>query len=316
MYIGAECVWYKIEEDFFSFKVQDVMVDMDGNDSFSFSDGTIIIQMTGYNDSVMRIDWGDGTVEETKGSAGYYGGIQHKYPTSNKTEYEVKVYGKIGDFVGYYNGVFGSLLSCITEILTPFQSNMLRSESKVKLGGIFYQAKALRKVCDNLFVEYRDFDGTIDASGIFEYSGLEEVPSLLFSGLNEVDVAGCFANCANLTYIDASAFFGVQHYTRATNLFMECSSLKFIPSSLFADGFAETENFDRCFKNNTSLVDVPSTLFDSCASANSFVESFYWDSYITSKLPELWTRENAVGTKCFYNCARAENYWDIPSDWK
>ena len=321
MFVGAECVWYKIEEDFFSFKVSDCMIDTFGNIRTDLQSGKIVLSIgcskkEDGSRNQLRINWGDDTTETVQDSRTLR---EHTYPTNDGTEYEVKIYGKIGYFLGttYYNGMISS---CITEILTPLQKTMtMQSGAEYgelpKLNGMFANALSLKTISPNMFVEYRSIYEEIDAHGIFENTSIEYVPELIFSGLYSVNIAGAFMNCKKLKTVAASCLLGAD-YTTANSLFKGCELLDYIPSTLFIDGFADVENFDECFYECTSLTGVPITLFDQATMGNSFVRAFYMDTNITSEVPPLWERQNAIGTDCYFGCARAENYDEIPVAWQ
>jgi hypothetical protein len=319
---NGELLWQKIsgssepeQRDYWSIKVKDQMIDQYGN-ARTENNGNIALNFSFARDESgsripIRIDWGDGTQEEFLEIARF----EHQYPTNDGTEYEVKVYGTLGNFNASitYNGVYSS---CITEIITPLPYiENVNSYGVLQINNFFSSSKSLTKICDNIFVNYRDFNGEVNAVGAFEGTNIEYVPDLIFSGLYKVDIAGVFQNCKNLKNISASCLLGTD-YSRANQLFYGCSSLKSIPSTLFVDGFEEVENFDECFYECTSLVSVPETLFDGATNGNSFVRTFYGDSSIESKVPALWERTGAVGTGCYYLCGKAENYSEIPLSWQ
>lgn len=307
MYIGAECVWYKIEEGFFSFKVQDHLLDISGNvigKGIALNMDSPKIDSAGTRE-ILRFDWGDGTIEEIRP----FGNITHEYPTSDGTEYEVKVYGNISDFNG--TARIGNVnCYCITEILSPLPKTLISS-----LEAMFANCITLKKIIPQIFYGYLDNYETINVRGVFANTSIEYVPELIFSGLYSADITGAFVNCKKLKSISPAALLGT-NYTSGRSLFSGCSALTEIPTALFTDGFEDVENFDECFYECTALTSVPYTLFDQATNAKSFVRAFYWDNYIASEVPPLWERADAVGTECFYNCIRAENYWDIPATWR
>lgn len=322
MYLGAKCLWYKIDEDFFSFKVSDTMIDQYGQifDTPVYPKGTVVLRIRGlidseYKPSTLRVYWGDDSVEEIT----TYTDLRHTYPTNNGTEYEVKIYGKIGTFQGYfyYSGI---ILSCITEISTPLQYGMTtinnaNENTEKNLSNMFSNAKSLRRICENFFSAYRDYDKMLYALNVFQESGLEEIPSDIFSGISNIDIGGAFIGCNNLKNIMPTALFGAT-YTRATNLFYGCNSLTTIPSTLFSSGFEDVEDFSECFYECSSLTEVPDLLFYSNDNATNFEKCFYKCVSITSRVPALWERENAVGNQCYYLCSNANNYNEIPMDWR
>ena len=322
MFLGTKCLWYKIDEDFFSFKVSDTMIDQNEKifDSPVYPRGTVVLNIRGlldesYSPSTLRVYWGDDTFEEVT----TYSDLKHTYPTSNGTEYEVKIYGKIGTFQGYFYYA-GNFLSCITEILTPLQYGMTSvnnaNESSPKLlSGMFSNTKSLRKVCDYLFSAYKDYNENVNALNVFQESGIEEIPSAIFSGISNIDIGGAFINCKNLKNINPTALFGAT-YSRATRLFYGCDSITMIPSTLFSSGFEDVTDFSECFYECISLTDVPDLLFYSNDNATNFEKCFYKCVSITSRVPALWERKNAVGNQCYYLCSNAINYNEIPMNWR
>lgn len=302
MYItDSECnltlVWEKLPEETFEFWIQDTMINAYGETSIRFQNGEVELYIRGVYEESLTIDWGDGTVSRY----GFpYHSIRHTYPTSDFTEYLVKVYGKIIRFnaTSFDEG-------CITQMTTPLPSTITDFS--------FYRAKSLRKICDYFFSALKDTD--IKSGFTFSGTGLKEVPSFIFSGLEDINIGGCFSDCKDLDFVSSSAFFGGS-YLNGIGLFSGCENLKLIPSTLFTQGFENAVSFDYCFANASGLTEIPINLFHNCDSAKSFNETFYWCSNVTTAVPELWTIQDAVGDDCYFNCVRAENYWEIPTTWR
>lgn len=302
MYItDSECnltlVWEKLPEETFEFWVQDTMINAYGETSIRYQSGEVEIYILGVYEESLTIDWGDGTVSKYEFP---YKAIRHTYPTSDFTEYLVKVHGKILSFnaTDFYEG-------CITQMTMPLPATITSFS--------FYRAKSLRKICDYFFSALKDTD--IKSGFTFSGTGLKEVPSFIFSGLEDINIIGCFSDCKDLDFISSSAFFGGS-YLSGGGLFSGCESLKLIPSTLFAQGFENVVYFDYCFKNASGLTEIPINLFYNCDLAKSFNETFCDCSNVTTAVPELWTIQDAVGEGCYFNCIQAENYWDIPTTWR
>lgn len=168
------------------------------------------------------------------------------------------------------------------------------------------------------------------------------IPAGLFGNCPEAkSFSSCFHECAALVDIPGGLFRGLRKATTFSSCFGWCGALASVPDDLF-DGCAAAVYFDSCFQMCTSLGAVGSGLFadsplaarfracfSSCSSLTSVPDSLFDGNAVTqlnecflrcTKLahaPALWTKfPNATHTRCFLSCKMADNYEDIPTDWK
>lgn len=299
-------VWEKLRksDNYFGMIVRDTMVLSDYGIG-SFPAGMVLFYADSQN--LLKVDWGDGTVEETRGL------LRHTYPTTDGTLYEVKIYGDITEFRTWQN-----YCSAVVEITTPLLRTMYSSYGDYpRFNQMFAYSKTLTKIPDNFLDNFKDYDGDmpIDTIAMFAYSGLDSLPSGLFGGL-KISGGNIFESCKSLTNINPTIFSGTDIYSFKA-MFMGCDSLQTITSGLFNTN--NNVDFSYCFYECTSLSNIPENLFDNCPNISRIDYCFYNDSNITSNVPSLWNREfekQAFHAKCYYNCINAENYDDIPWLWK
>ena len=303
-------LWEKlVSRKVFTFTVRDTMTSTAG---VTPSPGKILMNIvTPYNATPMVIDWGDGTTETTKGSTYFF----HEFPTSDNSLYTVNIYYEsLADFAGsiFYSGNY---VSAIEEILTPlpvFEGKI--GQTEVTLGAMFSSCKSLKKVCSGFFDNYIDYGILINAVGMFGNSGIEQIPEE-FTRNVKIYMANMFYNCESLTYIDPSAFSNSEIDVRCFSVFQNCTALKELPAFLFIS--SNEMNFSNLFRECTNLSFVPTSFFDACPNILSVSYAFYRCTNITSKVPELWERDNiSYYEDCYNACYKAENYAEIPSSWK
>ena len=93
-----------------------------------------------------------------------------------------------------------------------------------------------------------------------------------------------------------------------------CSALERVGSGLFA-GSPLAARFRACFSNCGSLTGVPDDIFD--GNAVEQLNECFLRCVSLAHAPALWTKfPDASHTRCFTNCKMADNYEEIPSDWK
>ena len=173
-------------------------------------------------------------------------------------------------------------------------------------------------------------------------ASIAAIPAGLFGNCPEAQsFSSCFHECAALVDIPGGLFRGLRKATTFSSCFGWCGALASVPDDLF-DGCAAAVYFDSCFQMCTSLGAVGSGLFadsplaarfracfSSCSSLTSVPDSLFDGNAVTqlnecflrcTKLahaPALWTKfPNATHTRCFLSCKMADNYEDIPTDWK
>lgn len=147
-------------------------------------------------------------------------------------------------------------------------------------------------------------------------SSLEDIPGGLFQNQAKADrFTSCFGWCGALVTVPEDLFAGCVAATQFDSCFQSCQSLESVPEGLFAECSLVTR-FSSCFSGCTSLSEVPEGIFDNNPAVTQLNECFLRCLQLTHA-PALWTSfPNATHTKCFTNCNNADNYEDIPSDWK
>lgn len=308
-------MWEKLPEDkYFGLILSDRLIASDYNDYLPsvayvefFADAYDLTAQTW-----LTVDWGDGTVDKNVS-----GRLWHVYPTSDGTEYEVKIYGEIGNFIAWTTSG-GSFCSAIVGVTTPLQATMTANANIAypTFTQMFAYTKGLKSVPSDLLVEFKNYnENYMPTSAMFSYSGLEYAPSLLFSGMKILG-GDIFANCFSLETINGSVFSGA-NVASFERTFENCTSLVGI-----SDGVFSTNNqisFEKCFNGCTSLAVVPETLFDNCPNIENISYCFNNCSSITSKVPALWEREwegQSDYIYCYRGCVNASNYDEIPYLWK
>lgn len=145
---------------------------------------------------------------------------------------------------------------------------------------------------------------------------LTELPEGLFQGKAKAEqFTSCFGGCSSLETIPGDLFAGCVNATQFDSCFQLCQSIESVESGLFA-GCTKAAQFRACFSNCTSLSEVPEGLFDNNAAITQLNECFLRCLQL-SHAPALWNSfPDASHTKCFSSCTNADNYADIPSDWK
>ena len=271
------------------------------------------------------IDWGDGTVEDYSHSS-----LTNVFPTyETNGKYTVKITGNLTD-ISFEEG-YG-----LVEVLTPFPETM---SSKTNFSYCFMDCEDLVSVPEDLFVncpnatsfgmafygctEFVDIPenlfstcfNAVNFGGCFRGCLFTKIPEKLFANcMNAVSFYGCFANTWLATLPDNLFAYN----TKATN-FGECfygSRIRAVPDNLFGNN-EELANIKNCFAHCEYLTDVSETVFDGCPNITDCTMAFYNCQAITSAVPELWIRTNITAYEdCYYYCYNAENYSDIPSDWR
>lgn len=97
--------------------------------------------------------------------------------------------------------------------------------------------------------------------------------------------------------------------------FYDWLNIETIPNKIFRN-CKDMQYAANIFRDCSALVSVPSNLFDDCQNITNFNRAFY-GCYQLTHLPEIWiTHPNASHTECFKYCNDADNYNDVPSDWR
>lgn len=167
-----------------------------------------------------------------------------------------------------------------------------------------------------------EFDPNVGYLGeIFEaLFYLKEVHGQPFKGLrNFTNVNNLFASCTNLTYISPDLFKDI-NIQQAPSCFKDCSSLKNIPENLFSASNS-LNNVEYCFYGCTALTSIPNNLFVNNKRIINFTNCFSGCTNLTGNTPkgadgiELWDRAGKEGypsgingDDCFKGCTKLVEY--------
>lgn len=228
-------------------------------------------------------------------------------------------------------------------------SNLFKNNRKVTNYSSIFELSEVETVGDSVFwsdvtnFSPDDYLQYIDANNV-----LGDCVNLRTTGKNLFNFSGpcrcdsSFIRCTMLQNVDVSTFINCPHLLSATQCFAN-SGLISIPGKLFSNNnecvkfdytFMNTKieqidqdpfdgltgstaiDFSGCFSNNKNLRSVTSIF----TTLETTVVHNFTDCFSDTALehcPPLWTTfPNAVGTGCFKNCTSADNYADVPADWK
>jgi hypothetical protein len=101
-----------------------------------------------------------------------------------------------------------------------------------------------------------------------------------------------FYGCSNLVSITGQ--IGDSGITTSVDCFAGCTSLLSIPSGLF-DNNTSVTTFSGCFSGCTSLLSIPSGLFDNNTSVTTFAGCFSGCTSLTGSSGELWLNPSGAG---------------------
>ena len=95
--------------------------------------------------------------------------------------------------------------------------------------------------------------------------------------------------------------------------FANCDSLEELPSV----NCENLESMRSTFAGCDSITNIPEGFWDNCPNVTDVRGLFRNCTGITGRVPELWKIERITEYEgCFEGCINAENYDDIPDDWK
>lgn len=205
----------------------------------------------------------------------------------------------------------------------------------------FYCCSKLERVKNNLFKS--SSSEKVDISGMFkECQNLADISGTRFQISAQCNVNSIFSECSNLTTIPDNLIEDTPNIIDIDYAFSDCSSLSSVPENLFDTQTYRRLRFtgvflragittipEKLFKSNLDyyycafmfsscdkLTTIPFNLFDNVSETIDCVDWMFDNcANITSKVPELW-KMTSYGQGCYSGCAKAENYADIPSDWK
>lgn len=250
------------------------------------------------------IDWGDGIVEQVQQQRWLYN--THVY--SDPGVYVIQVTGTLLG-VSWGQATTEKDPTCLVSVNTPIPD---------------IPENRLPYVVDAIYSSSPLFQGC---------SNLAYIHPQLFKAYTREGVTFCtrsnmFGQCKNLKTVPAKLFHNV-HFRGLTSggtlirpdlqaYFTGCTSLKSVPDGLFDNPWLEDcYNIQSLFAGCSALEDFPDDLFSGMLDVTNCVQAFENCKSITKRVPELWNSyPNANGTQCFRGCINAENYEDIPAEWK
>ena len=146
---------------------------------------------------------------------------------------------------------------------------------------------------------------------------LTSLPHLLFSKCRQAtDFHSCFSGCSNLQELPKTLFYDCRGAIKLDFCFSNCVNLISIPKELFMNSY-DIESFNGCFRVCSNLASIPDDLFLHNTRVKDFSTCFEYCRNVTSKVPRLWeSNPDADGNDCFYECTKAENFKDIPFEWR
>ena len=322
---NAELIWQKLQDsDYFSVRVIDYMVDYESGEMPSGGvGGYVAFNISTNKGQAYTIDWGDGTVTKNRNN--------HTYATGNGTRYTVKIYGESFQFsapTAYAN----KICTCITEILTPIKRGMSVNsydyENDVpSFASMFAYCSLLREIPEDLFKNVKDYE-MVNCSGMFQYCGLSDIPTGLFSGVKNWMIGGFYIGCNGLLSIPHGAFTGGGFYPESSSrVFEQCANLRFVYD--YPEGslptftgtkvevvdcfFKNVSNVNGLFNGLTTLTTVSDKLFKYCPEITSATYLFN-DCANLKGIPEgLFDGLDLLEDVryCFYGCSSVNS---VPHD--
>ena len=130
--------------------------------------------------------------------------------------------------------------------------------------------------------------------GVFQYTGIKEVPKDLFRYNTEV------------------LRFGIDGDWRG--VFLGCSKLESVPEDLFKYNTKAT-HFEVCFYGCSNLSNIVNLEYN--VNIKTTRKMFFGCNKMTGTAYPIWNNPNITSyTWCFNSCTKLSNYSDIPSNWK
>jgi hypothetical protein len=262
----------------------------------------------------LTIDWGDGTVQETTGTAGItaqYQGLTHAFPAAN-TDYEIKITGATYISARENNSYFG--LGFYNNTATTGY-NVAANKAKLKslLGSPDFLIS--KSMSSKVYCYYHMFYGC---------TGLTELPATLLPATALVTYCyyHMFEGCTGLTSIPATLLPAttVASYCYGS-MFYGCTGLTELPATLLPATTLATSCYYYMFSGCTGLTELPATLLPSTRFANYCYYAMFYDCtgltfiYMTVD----WFSKTSAQSYMFRNCTNITAntpYADIPSGWK
>lgn len=222
----------------------------------------------------------------------------------------------------FYNKKLINVSNCFTGVLIT--TNKLENYNKIKkipenlfvnnelLEDVSYcfAGTQIENISSNLFKNNKNLK---NVKCCFNYTKLKEVPFGLFdNNPNIEDAFDCFNYSQQLEVIPEGLFANKQKLKNLQACFQR-TNIKIVPKNLLTNS-PNIEDASWLFNNVYDTTTVDEHLFDDNLKIKTFKQCFCNDSNITSKIPVVWDRTGVDLTKYAYNCTKALNYNDIPSN--
>ena len=254
----------------------------------------IPFNLTGQNEVVIIVDWGDGTKSTLNASQYSFNDSTasvHEYASPGIYTVTAKCKRWHKAYVFAVNGIskitadtptFSALYwwrRTVTHFLTPLpklagthrvtdMTNLGALEKSAKFSNMLCQCSALESICENLMANNPNVTNFTQ----FFY-GNESLPTLPASTFAACTMASTFeytfGACFSLQTLPSDLFRYNVLATNFSKCFYGCDSLQALPEWLFRYN-SRAIDFTDCFCACTALTDIPSSLFAHCTSATKF----------------------------------------------
>lgn len=273
------------------------------------------------------IDWGDGGKIENYSFLGDKSKniipvSECKHTYKEKGTYRVNIYGEIDALQGKTSK--GDLkrskgiIKCLKGIMVPkgYISPLKYAPAS------FFGCEALNYLGRNVF---DNLTNCKSVKHLFDGCKIKKIPnSLLRHCENLIDASYIFEAC-DIDYIPEDLFTYCPNLKYVSHAFHRCDYVTVIPDKLFEQNplIVEAKN---CFQACRRLTDFPQTIFDNCknlidvsyAVAGENTVAGYDRVQHIKKIPELWKWDNppTLHEGFAWGCTEAENYDEVPDEWK
>jgi hypothetical protein len=261
----------------------------------------------------LTIDWGDGDIQETTGTAGItkqYQGLTHTYPVANEN-YTIKITGTTYLTTAESNSYFG----------LGFYSSTAGYNDKTNKAKV----KKLLSSPDSLIsssMDVKNFRYTYMFSGC---TGLTSIPEKLLPATTLAN--NCyyhlFEGCTGLTSIPEKLLPATTLANECySQMFNGCTGLTSIPEKLLPATTLADYCYSRMFYNCTGLTSIPNNLLPATTLVNNCYQyMFYGCTGLTNigNIDASWFSGKTAQTNMFTNdtkIATPITYANIPTGWK
>jgi hypothetical protein len=288
----------------------------------------------------LRIDWGDGNVQTTTGTAGItaqYQGLTHAYPEAN-TDYTIKISGStyvttaenssyFG--LGFYSGSSGynaaankAKLKKLSGTPDVLMSSSIPSKNHC-YHSMFLSCAGLTAIPENLLPAttltsscyHSMFDGC---------AGLTAIPENLLpvATLTNACYQSMFHSCKKITTIPANLLPATTLASSCyQSMFLSCTGLTAIPANLLPATTLASSCYNSMFRGCTKITAIPATLLPAATLTNACYQSMFLGcaGLTFIYMNAAWFSGKPAQSNMFYNCTKITantSFANIPSEWK